>query len=357
IWEVIEKHDIGCTAGGGRDSMGVFTDAGLMFESSTAGGTNTRTNDEDDDDYYIDSEDIVSRKQFLESLFWEEIDLPDSRGNNYGTTSVTKEIYLKDSITTWQILAVSLSPTLGICVAEPEEMVVFKSFFIDLKIPYLAVRGEQLEIRAIIHNYTPMNLKKVRVEFMETEDVCSFASKKGKYRTTVSVDRGSSMSVSYVIIPMTLGNHDIEVKAAAFDYSDGMRKMLKVVSEGVLTSVHKGNVELNPVKNEEKPLVFKSVIPADRLPDTPANMYISITGEEITQTVEQVISGSFMGRFIVQPSGSGEQNMMFMTLPVIATHYLDSTSQWETVGMERRNEAVNYINTVIEQNQINTDLS
>uniref|UniRef100_A0A9J7X3A1 NTR domain-containing protein n=1 Tax=Cyprinus carpio carpio TaxID=630221 RepID=A0A9J7X3A1_CYPCA len=359
IWEVIEKHDIGCTAGGGRDSMGVFTDAGLMFDSSTAGGTNTRTmpdcpflskrrrrsGDEDEDNDYTDSEDIVSRTQFPESWLWEEIDLSDSRGNNYGTTSVTKEIYLKDSITTWQILAVSLSPTLGICVAEPEEMVVFKSFFIDLKMPYSAVRGEQLEIRAIIHNYTPMNLKKVRVEFMETEDVCSFASKKGKYRTTVSVDRGSSMSVSYVIIPMTLGNHDIEVKAAAFDYSDGMRKMLKVVSEGVLTSVHKGNVELNPVKNEEKPLVFKSVIPADRLPDTPANMYISITGEEITQTVEQAISGSFMGRFIVQPRGSGEQNVMFMTLPLIATHYLDSTSQWDTVGMERRNEAVNYINT------------
>ncbi|KAL0202459.1 hypothetical protein M9458_000477, partial [Cirrhinus mrigala] len=43
IWDAIEKHDIGCTAGGGRDSMGVFTDAGLMFESNTAGGTNTRT--------------------------------------------------------------------------------------------------------------------------------------------------------------------------------------------------------------------------------------------------------------------------------------------------------------------------
>ncbi|KAL0202439.1 hypothetical protein M9458_000457, partial [Cirrhinus mrigala] len=43
IWDAIEQHDIGCTAGGGRDSMGVFADAGLMFESSTAGGTNTRT--------------------------------------------------------------------------------------------------------------------------------------------------------------------------------------------------------------------------------------------------------------------------------------------------------------------------
>uniref|UniRef100_A0A8C1R1X5 Uncharacterized protein n=1 Tax=Cyprinus carpio TaxID=7962 RepID=A0A8C1R1X5_CYPCA len=334
IWDVIEKHDIGCTAGGGRDSMGVFTDAGLMFESNTAGGTNTRTSmfindlfllkqNTDDDDYYTDSEEIVSHTQFRESWLWEEIDLCDKW------------------ICFFKSFCVSVFLLKGICVAEPEEMVVFKHLFIDLKMPYSAVRGEQLEIKAIIHNYTP-NKQKVRVEFMETEDVCSFASKKGKYRTTVSVEKDSSISVSYVIIPMTLGNHMIEVKASAYDaiYTDGVRKQLKVVSEGVLTSVHKGNVELNPVKN-----VFKSVIPADRLPDTPADMYIAITGEEITQTVEQAISGSFMGRLIVQPSGSGEQNMMLMTLPLIATHYLDSTSQWDTVGMERRNEAVNYINT------------
>lgn len=43
IWDVIEKHDTGCTAGSGSDSMGVFYDAGLLFESNTAGGTNERT--------------------------------------------------------------------------------------------------------------------------------------------------------------------------------------------------------------------------------------------------------------------------------------------------------------------------
>ncbi|KAI2668073.1 hypothetical protein H4Q32_004715 [Labeo rohita] len=43
IWDFIEKHDTGCTAGSGRDSMGVFNDAGLMFVSNTAGGTDTRT--------------------------------------------------------------------------------------------------------------------------------------------------------------------------------------------------------------------------------------------------------------------------------------------------------------------------
>uniref|UniRef100_A0A673L8Y7 Complement C3-like n=1 Tax=Sinocyclocheilus rhinocerous TaxID=307959 RepID=A0A673L8Y7_9TELE len=428
IWDVIEKHDTGCTAGGGRDSMGVFTDAGLMFVSNGAGGTNTRimsecpktskrkrraetgkysgelkqccvdgmrdnklgytcerratyvvdgqacvkafldccnqmkarknTKDEeeemvlarsdDDDDYYTDSEEITSRTQFPESWLWEEIDLCDK----CPTTATEKVIYLKDSITTWQILAVSLSPTLGICVAEPVEMIVFKHLFIDLKMPYSAVRGEQLEIKAIIHNYTPKK-QKVRVEFMETEDVCSFASKKGKYRTTVSVEKGSSIAVSYVIIPMTLGNHMIEVKASAYEafYTDGVRKPLKVVvllTKSVQNATHDSFSILlffSISRTGEKPVLLKGDIPADRVPDTPANTYISIAGEEIAQTVEQAISGDFMGRLIVQPSGCGEQNMIYMTLPLIATHYLDSTNQWAAVGMERRNDAINHIST------------
>ncbi|KAK7161096.1 hypothetical protein R3I94_003929 [Phoxinus phoxinus] len=431
IWDVIEKHDTGCTAGGGRDSMGVFTDSGLMFESSTAGGTDTRimpecpvpekrkrraesllqitstlagqysgelkqccfdgmrdnklgytcerratyivdgpeckkaflkccieiktrksmkteeeemilARSDDDDDYYTDSEEIVSRTQFPESWLWEEIDLCE----DCPAPVTDKVIYLKDSITTWQVLAVSLSPTLGICVAEPEEIIVFKSLFIDLKIPYSAVRSEQLEIKAIIHNYTPKK-QKVRVEFMETEHVCSFASKKGKYRTTVTVDKDSSRAVSYVIIPMTLGNHMIEVKAAAYDsvHTDGVRKTLKVVSEGVLIPLQRPNVELNPVKDGEAPIVIRAEIPEDRVPDTPANTFISIAGEQISQTVEQAIGGDIMGRLIIQPGGCGEQIMIGMTLPVIATHYLDSTKQWETVGMHRRDEAIIHINT------------
>jgi len=52
-----------------------------------------------------------------------------------------------------------------------------------------------------------------------------------------------------------------------------------------------------------------------------------------------------MGPFIVQPKGSEEENMASMTLPVIATHYLDNTNQWETVGIGRRSEAINHIRT------------
>ncbi|RXN35011.1 complement C3-like protein [Labeo rohita] len=42
VWEVVGQGDMGCTAGGGRDNMGVFSDAGLMFYSSTGGSTDDR---------------------------------------------------------------------------------------------------------------------------------------------------------------------------------------------------------------------------------------------------------------------------------------------------------------------------
>lgn len=37
--------------------------------------------------------------------------------------------------------------------------------------------------------------------------------------------------------------------------------------------------------------------------------------------------------------------MISMTLPLIATMYLDKTNQWESVGIEKRNEAIQHIQT------------
>ncbi|XP_046700563.1 complement C3-like [Silurus meridionalis] len=134
----------------------------------------------------------------------------------------------KDSITTWQLLAISLSKTHGICVADPFEITVAKEFFVDLKLPYSAVHNEQVEIKAILYNFSN-KLQKVRVEFFETENICSAASKKKKYRTIVNVDPKSSRSVPFVFIPMKIGEHHIEVKVASSSHHDGVMRTLKVV--------------------------------------------------------------------------------------------------------------------------------
>lgn len=40
-------------------------------------------------------------------------------------------------------------------MADPLEVIVRKDFFIDLRLPDTAVHEEQLEIKAILHNYSP----------------------------------------------------------------------------------------------------------------------------------------------------------------------------------------------------------
>ena len=72
----------------------------------------------------------------------------------------------------------------------------------------------------------------MRVELLETEDVCSVATKKGKYRDTIEMDAMTSRAVPFVMIPMQLGKHTIEVKASVYDkphLHDGVKKDLLVV--------------------------------------------------------------------------------------------------------------------------------
>lgn len=50
---------------------------------------------------------------------------------------------------------------LGLCVADPYELIVKKRFFVDLKLPYSAAVNEQIEIKAVIYNLDATPLKKV----------------------------------------------------------------------------------------------------------------------------------------------------------------------------------------------------
>ncbi|KAM8843649.1 complement C3-like [Synchiropus picturatus] len=441
IWDLVEKHDTGCTPGGGRDAMNVFYDAGLLLESSTASGTQHRKElkcptisrrrrsltlrevteslvsyfteklekeccqegmaqtllsyscetrseyitdgpacvtafvycctqlesqqaemkpntlllarvDDDDDENYIDSNEIRSRSKFPESWLWTYIHLPACAPGERKckTKSIGKDFPLQDSITTWQVTGISLSRSNGICVSDPLEVIVEKSFFVELKLPYSAVIGEQIEIKAILHNYRDKGAT-VRVDLIEKPHVCSSASKRGNYRQEVTVGPQSTRSVPYVIIPMKEGEHQIEVKAAVreTELSDGIQKPLRVVSRGVLEKSPL-IVHLDPAKegvDGKQTISVNSGIPKkDIVPNSPTNTYISVTGrEDLSVVLENAIRGTAMEQMIFQPSGCGEQNMIGMTLPVIATLYLDRTNQWEDVGLSKRDEALQHIKT------------
>lgn len=63
----------------------------------------------------------------------------------------------------------------------------------------------------------------------------------------------------------------------------------------------------------------------------------------IADTIDNSISDNALGSLIRMPGGCVEQNLATITLPLIATHYLDRTQQWESVGVQRRLDALAYI--------------
>uniref|UniRef100_A0A8C9X1I5 Complement C3-like n=1 Tax=Sander lucioperca TaxID=283035 RepID=A0A8C9X1I5_SANLU len=436
VWDIVEEYDTGCTPGGGKDGMGVFYDAGLLFESNTAFGTPYRLElkcpapsrrkraatimdvttslvsqyedqlqrdccldgmrstplsytcerrskyisdgaacaaaflhcckemeaqraerkedslllaRSEEDDSYVDSRDIHSRTGFSESWLWTNIKLPacPQENPNCDATTLTKNVPLKDSITTWQFTGISLSRTHGICVGEPLEVIVQKEFFIDLRLPYSAVRGEQLEIKAILHNYSPDPVT-VRVDLTDEEHVCSSASKRGRYHQEVKMGAQTTRAVPFIIIPMKEGEYSIEVKASVKDSSlnDGIIKKLLVVPEGVLVKSSQ-IILLDPtnkgVAGKQEVILNSGILEKDVVRNTPTSTQISVTGKNQVHHLVRTVNADAVDAMISEPSGCGEQNMVSMTLPVIAVIYLDKTDQWEKVGFEKRVKALQYI--------------
>uniref|UniRef100_A0A8C8B5L0 Complement C3 n=1 Tax=Otus sunia TaxID=257818 RepID=A0A8C8B5L0_9STRI len=391
VWDTVEKSDIGCTPGSGKDNVGVFADAGLslitnvkiatpqrgdvqcpqpakrkrrslqlieykgnkaaeytdkvlrkccedgMKENPMGHSCEHRTNYIQDgeacvrafldccnyikgirdqkqheflelarseaEDDFLAEEDITSRSLFPESWLWQQAHKPEPH--------------------------VPGGHPAGLCVADPYEITVMKEFFIDLRLPYSVVRNEQVEIRAVLYNYWLHDIT-VRVELMHNPAVCSASTSKARYQQIIKLKAQSSWAVPFVIVPLQLGLHDIEVKGAVRgkDVADGVKKKLKVVVSG-----HYG-------VQEEK---VRAANISDIVPNTESDTRVSIQGNPVSIMVEKAIDGDKLKHLIVTPSGCGEQNMIGMTPTVIATHYLDSTLQWESLGVDRRTEAINLI--------------
>uniref|UniRef100_A0A8C5SLP1 Anaphylatoxin-like domain-containing protein n=1 Tax=Laticauda laticaudata TaxID=8630 RepID=A0A8C5SLP1_LATLA len=289
----------------------------------------------DFEDEFFGEENIISRSDFPESWFWVTEDLNEPP-NNQGISSKTVSFYLRDSITTWEVLAVSIAPTKGICVAEPYEITVMKDFFIDLRVPYSVVKNEQVEIRAVLYNYAEDDIF-VRVELLYNPAFCSASTEGQRYRQQFPIRALSSRAVPFVIVPLQQGLHDIEVKASVRGVlaSDGVRKKLKVVVS------NKWGYILALGEREEQTVIANKL--DDKVPETEIETKISVLGDPVAQIIENSIDGSKLKHLIITPSGCGEQNMITMTPSVIATYYLDATGQWENLGVDRRSEAVKQI--------------
>ncbi|XP_032419209.1 complement C3-like isoform X2 [Xiphophorus hellerii] len=298
--------------------------------------------EEEEDGEYLDETQVYLRSKFFESWLWIDVSLP-SETDKDGFALKNMDSALPDSITEWGVLAISSSHQTGFCVAEPYNFKAWKHFFVDLKLPYSVARNEQLEIKAIVHNYGYDEMH-VRVVLMKTEGMCSVAFK-DRHTQEVTLPAGSSVAVPYTVVPLVVGNLPLEVMVVGRDLTGGdrIRKFLRVVMDGV-QKTKVWSAVLNPSSQGGTQTIrigkteLESVVP-NSVPET----FINVRGNVLADSIDNSISDDSLASLIQMPGGCVEQNLASITLPLIATLYLDRTDNWERVGVDRRDEALRYI--------------
>ncbi|XP_019657450.2 complement C3 [Ailuropoda melanoleuca] len=430
VWDVVEEHDIGCTAGSGKDGLAVFKDAGLDLKLSTgmhtlassdwqcpqsppvsrhrrslkrletkrnavnkfktelerkcceAGirespvglscGERTRhvrhgptcvaafltcchlsealtqearegelllgTSDEDEDLDDIFLEDQPIRTLFPESWLWMKFKLPKSKSG--GISHYSTLVNVPDSITTWQLVAVSLKPGQGLCVSDPFELTVMKSLFVDLKLPSSVVRNEQVQIQAVLYNFRTEQVK-VRVEFPYKEPLCSASKPDAPSRRVVVVPPTSSKMVPFVLLPLEIGKVDVEVRIRTTEVEDHIRKTLLVKAGGQIQQISHSTL-LNPQGQTQTEVLPRQNF-LNMVPNTEAEVFVSVQGDILGETILGTLTPGEKWQLLRVPTGCPEQTLSKLAPVTILTRYLDAAGQWGKVGVELRDQVIQNI--------------
>ncbi|NWV59930.1 CO4 protein, partial [Malurus elegans] len=281
----------------------------------------------------FDETSISLRSYFPESWWWsfEEVGSP-------GKHSVKN--FAPDSITTWEVQAISISPEKGFCVADPYTFAVFKDFFVSLRLPYSVRRHEQLEIKAVIYNYLPDNLQ-VTVKMDAVKGLCTAETTERAVQLSLLAKGNSATPAFFSVVPLTVGEIPITITAFNQDsgHSDSIRKNLKVVAEGVLQKEE----EVICINSGLKSHTVDLNRPSNMVPDSDSHVLVSLKGNVMDESVENCLSLSGVEKLIQVATGCAEQTMVKMAPAVYAIEYLDASEQWVNFNPERKQEAISMI--------------
>ncbi|XP_040184119.1 complement C3-like isoform X1 [Rana temporaria] len=295
-----------------------------------------------DDDVEDVPDDVSPRSFFPESWFWHIYELKNPKSDPKSSiVTMPLTLNLPSSVTTWIVQAVSIKKNQGICVSNAYPLTVSMKFFVDLRMPYSVRRNEQVQIRAVVHNYFDEK-QKVTVKFSYIENVCSLATKSRGYQVPVQVEAQSTKVVNYVIIPLKAETIHIEVQVYGSNIRDKVKKSIDVLPEGKLERKKTFNQAVNPKGRSELLHVKKEELDGI-VPNSPANYFISVQGDIMGESLLGILDESYLGRLLYIPSGCPEQNMFKTSTNVIVTRYLDANKKWGIVGAEKRLKAIHNI--------------
>ncbi|XP_076137812.1 complement C4-B-like [Alosa pseudoharengus] len=281
-------------------------------------------------DEAIDGTDVQLRSYFPESWMWHLMETDESGQLRHSVPS-------PDSITTWEIQAVGISPSQGFCVAEPKQLKVFQDFFVSVKLPYSVKKNEQLELKAVVFNYKDTELK-VTVELLPSEGLCTAGGDRAKQSITVSAN--SASSVYFTVVPLEKGTFPITILAhSSSNVADKIQKELRVQGEGELVSVYHQHI----INSKADKLDFYIPTPSDMVPGDEPDTYMSFKGGVMGESASNCLNLEGIEKMIILPKGCADQTMAEISPAVNAMKYLDATDQWLNLRADRRDEALSMI--------------
>ena len=242
------------------------------------------------------------RQFFPETWLWADV-MTDEEGR------ATLPVEAPDSITTWMLRGVALSKEHGLGIAEAE-LRVFQPFFVQVDLPFSAVRGEEFPVKIALYNY----LDSPQDFFVELEQSDDFDLLDDRTKS-VSVAANDVSGLEFKIRLTELGNVSIKVVARSRDSADAIIKDLLVEPEGV-PHEQVDNMVLSPEDSHTLP----NAVPPGAIPGS-ARTQVALTGSYLSQTIEGLEG------LLRMPFGCGEQNMILFAPNVFVAKYLEKTGQ------------------------------
>ena len=242
------------------------------------------------------------RQFFPETWLWLDVTTGED-----GHATVSAEV--PDSITTWMLRAVAMSQEHGLGVAEAG-LTVFQPFFLQVDLPYSAVRGEELPVKVALYNYLDLTQE----FFVELADSHRFELLDDGAKT-VNVAPNDVGGLDFRIRLTGLGNVPLKVTARSRDAADAVIKDLLVEPEGIQHEI----VE-NLIVSAGDEVAFVNAAPPGAIEGS-ARTQVALTGSYLSQTIEGLEG------LLRMPFGCGEQNMILFAPNVFVARYLEETGQ------------------------------
>ncbi|XP_032998058.1 complement C4-like [Lacerta agilis] len=289
-----------------------------------------RTQAQELEDDIFDERFIQMRSVFPESWLWKSYDVE---------RTFTTSVILPDSITTWEIQAVSMSRANGICVSEPIRVRVFQDFHISLRLPYSVKQFEQIELQPVLYNYQPEPIS-VSVYLEPQDGLCSPATVGPARKQQVEVPGNSAVPIPFVLVPMGAADIPITVVAyGGFGVGDKVSKKLKVEKEGAL-QVEEYSISLDSKDGRSRTVEISGEIPSNAIPGSDFKMSVRLTGSVPADVLQSSLTPDGLSSLLRVPQGCGEQTMIMLAPGVYAMQYLDKTEQWLHLKPESKENAL-----------------